>query len=278
MEAAPARAGTRHTGLVQPASERLFVREAGPAQAPTIVFLHGGGVSGWSWQAVVERLPDFHTLVPDLPEHGRSRGAGPFDIPRAAGLAAELIAERAHRGRAVVVGLSLGGQVAVQLLGTTPEPVERAIVSGALLVPMRGRSVIGPLVRLYQPFRNIRFLVRANMRANGLPARNFAEVAADTRALTAEGFARILAAGLAYRPPSTLRGVAVPVLALAGEREPGASRQSARLLAETLPRAEGRLVRGMGHAWPLQAPDLCARVVRAWARQEPLPDALVPLR
>ena len=56
----------------------LFLRESGPVSAPTIVFLHGGGVSGWSWQSQIEAFPDYHLLVPDLPEHGRSLNKAPL--------------------------------------------------------------------------------------------------------------------------------------------------------------------------------------------------------
>ena len=36
--------------------EMLHVEEFGPADAPPIVFLHGGLASGWTWQPVVQRL------------------------------------------------------------------------------------------------------------------------------------------------------------------------------------------------------------------------------
>ena len=44
----------------------MRVDEHGPADAPTIVFLHGGGGGGWMWRPQVEGLPDYHLLVPDL--------------------------------------------------------------------------------------------------------------------------------------------------------------------------------------------------------------------
>ena len=96
----------------------LFIRESGPVSAPTIVFLHGGGVSGWSWQPQIEAFPDYDLLVPDLPEHGRSLAEAPFTIPDAAVRIADLIRDRGHDGRAHVIGLSLGvGHPAIQLLG-----------------------------------------------------------------------------------------------------------------------------------------------------------------
>src|SRR5579864_2612613 len=74
----------------------LSVHEYGPTSAPTICFLHGGGVSGWMWNPQVEALQNtYHCLVPDLPEHGQSAATKPFSIVDAARRIAELIRERA---------------------------------------------------------------------------------------------------------------------------------------------------------------------------------------
>ena len=55
----------------------LSLREAGPADAPGLVFLHGLWVSSAMWQPQIERLShDYHCLAPDLPEHGKSTGIG----------------------------------------------------------------------------------------------------------------------------------------------------------------------------------------------------------
>ena len=125
----------------------LFVRESGPVSAPTIVFLHGGGVSGWSWQPQIEAFPDYHLLVPDLPEHGRSLAEAPFTIPDAAERVANLIRDRGHGGRAHVIGLSLGAQIAIQLLAAAPEIVDHALLSGALVRGLPGASLVRPYHR-----------------------------------------------------------------------------------------------------------------------------------
>ena len=127
----------------------LYLQETGSVTAPTIVFLHGGGGAGWMWQPQVEQLSDFHCLVPDLPEQGQSSAEKPFSISGSAGLIADLIRTHAHDGRAFVVGLSEGAQITVALLSQTPELVERAIVSSALVRSMPGARLLTPgLIRL----------------------------------------------------------------------------------------------------------------------------------
>ncbi len=75
-------------------------------------------------------------MVPDLPGHGDSVDIRLTSIEDAANRVAELIREKAHGGKAHVVGLSLGAQVAVYLLAQSPELVDHAVVSSALLKPM----------------------------------------------------------------------------------------------------------------------------------------------
>jgi pimeloyl-ACP methyl ester carboxylesterase len=94
----------------------MYVQEVGPAGAPTIVLLHGGGVGGWMWRDTMAAPSEVHLLIPDMPEHGKSQDAGPFSVAGTVRLVADLIAERAHGGKAFVAGLSLGAQVTVALL------------------------------------------------------------------------------------------------------------------------------------------------------------------
>jgi pimeloyl-ACP methyl ester carboxylesterase len=125
----------------------LALREYGPVTAPSICFLHAGGVSGWMWQPQVEAMQAaYHCLIPDLPEHGLSAAVGPFTIADSARRIADLIRERAHRGCAAVVGLSEGAQITVQLLSVASDVVQRAIVSSAAVRPIRGAGLLGPRV------------------------------------------------------------------------------------------------------------------------------------
>src|SRR5258708_39318108 len=112
----------------------LHLAEFGPAQAPSILFLHGGGVGGWSWRPQIEAFQaDYHLLVPDLPEHGQSLDVAPFSMNDAAARMAELIHRRAHGGQADGVGLALGAQAGGGPLARGGRLGGRALLSRALL-------------------------------------------------------------------------------------------------------------------------------------------------
>jgi len=82
-----------------------LLRMADPARAPVILFLHGGGVSSWMWQPVVERLSSqFRCLAPDLPGHGEASGQD-FTFAAAVQFLRDLIRTQAPGRRVHAVGL-----------------------------------------------------------------------------------------------------------------------------------------------------------------------------
>ena len=256
----------------------LYVAEFGAANEPTIVFLHGGGVGGWSWRPQVEAFQgDYHLLVPDLPEHGQSAAQAPFTINDAAARVAELIHKRAHGGHAHLVGLSLGAQTGVALLAMAGRLVDRALLSGTLVRPLPGASLAGPSLWLYMPFKNIPALIRLNQQSLGVPAAYSAEFADDTRRSTRQALANVMQANMSFRVPPGLTRLKNPTLVLVGEKEPRVMRRSARELAASMLGGTAYMVKGMLHNWPLAAPALFNRTLRAWLTDQPLPLELVPV-
>jgi pimeloyl-ACP methyl ester carboxylesterase len=107
----------------------------------TIVFLHGTRLTGAEWAAQLAALGDaFHCLAPDLPGHGRAADV-PFTLDGAARRIADLIEREAHGGRAVLVGLSLGGYVAMGVAAGWPDRVAGLAISGATAEPVGWRAL-----------------------------------------------------------------------------------------------------------------------------------------
>jgi len=121
-------------------TEPAGVRVAGPPDAPSIVFVHGTRLTGAMWAAQQAELSgEFRTIAIDLPAHG-ARAGEPFTLEGAADVLADTIREHATAGRAVVVGLSLGGYVAMALAAREPALVRGLVVSGATAEPIGARS------------------------------------------------------------------------------------------------------------------------------------------
>jgi pimeloyl-ACP methyl ester carboxylesterase len=111
----------------------------GPAGAPAIVFVHGTRLTRTMWRAQVDDLRDAYRVIAlDLPGHGVLANQ-PFTVTAAADEVARVIDEAAG-GRAVVVGLSLGGYVAMELAARRPELVRGLVLSGATAEPVGVRA------------------------------------------------------------------------------------------------------------------------------------------
>jgi pimeloyl-ACP methyl ester carboxylesterase len=114
--------------------------EAGPDDAPVIVFVHGTRLTRAVWRAQLDALSDTYRVVAmDLPGHG-SLADRPFTLAAGADELARVI-ETAGGGRAVVVGLSLGGYVAMDLAANRPELIRGLVLSGATQEPVGVRAV-----------------------------------------------------------------------------------------------------------------------------------------
>lgn len=112
---------------------------ADPGARPTLVFLHGTRLSGAVWAAQRSDLGQrYRVVTPDLHGHG-SRAAEPFTLEAASdAIIATLEAELRLAGvPAVVIGLSLGGYVAMDVAARRPDLVGGLVLAGASAEPSR---------------------------------------------------------------------------------------------------------------------------------------------
>lgn len=98
-----------------------------------VVFVHGIRVSGTMWSPV-RALLEAPSAAPDLPGHGGRRGL-PYDTEAACDVVAEAIADLG--GRALVVGLSLGGYVGIATAARHPGMVAGLVAMGCTARPGR---------------------------------------------------------------------------------------------------------------------------------------------
>jgi 3-oxoadipate enol-lactonase len=112
---------------------RLHVAEAG--EGPALVLLHGLSATHVNWEHTIPAFADrWRVVAVDLPGHGRSaKPDAPYTIDFYAGMVRSLGRELGLR-EAVVVGNSLGGQIAIEL-GITYPAWTRALV---LVAPAGG--------------------------------------------------------------------------------------------------------------------------------------------
>ena len=192
---------------------------AGPSDAPAIVFVHGTRLTRSAWTAQVEALRDTYRVVTmDLPGHGVLADQ-PFTMAAATAELGRVI-ERAADGRAIVVGLSLGGYVAMDLGAQRPQSVRGLVLSGATQEPVGLRA--GPYLALAWAIdrlgpRGMDRLNRWFFRTRYPPAIADPIIAAGFYSLGGSSALRALV-GERFRP--RLAAYPGPVLLLNGELDP----------------------------------------------------------
>jgi pimeloyl-ACP methyl ester carboxylesterase len=117
-----------------PAMDPEFWDVVGPAGAPPIVFVHGALMGRSVWRPQIDALADrFRCISVDLPGHG-TQAERAFELDDAVSDVVAAIDEAAE-GRAVLVGLSLGGYVAMAVAGRHPERVRGLVIAGSTREP-----------------------------------------------------------------------------------------------------------------------------------------------
>ena len=141
---------------------------AGPAGARPVVLLHGAHVTRKMWGPQMEALSDeFRLIAPDLPGHG-ALAAMEFRFESAVREVADLI-DREAGGRALIVGLSLGGYTAMQLAFQHPQKAAGLVLAdcsreprGVALAPHRfaAAAMRTPAAGWFAPFTQRFFRAR----------------------------------------------------------------------------------------------------------------------
>jgi pimeloyl-ACP methyl ester carboxylesterase len=109
---------------------RLHYVEAGTGD--TLVLLHGIGASHEDWEFQLPALArHFRVLVPDLRGFGLSERRGPYTVARFAADIWSLL-DSLGIDRAVLVGHSMGGAVALQMAVDQPARVDRLVLADTL--------------------------------------------------------------------------------------------------------------------------------------------------
>lgn len=254
--------------MAAPAASKLYVEERGTGEPMLLIAGLGQGL--WAWRWVVEPLAQrWRTITFDARGTGRSpRLEGPCSIREFAQDAAEILAGR----RAHVVGLSMGGYVALTLALARPELVRSLVLAGTGAggperVPRPDDVREGFNAALTLPYEDF---VRTTLHyafAPGWTERNperMEEIVAarlerpagfDTIAAHADACYRYYAEGV------EVERVTAPALVLHGDADRIVPVENGRALAARLPKAEYVELAGAGHNLPLEEPELFAHLV-----------------
>lgn len=248
----------------------------------TIVLLHACYSSPAEFEHVIPHIPaSYHVLVPALPGHSQSAKVKPFSLKLAADCLAGLIKSDAKNGKAHLVGVSLGGFVALDTIRRHPELVESVFTTGASpFTPWQVFMAQYPSLMSWGLYLVIQSGIYRAVAATTKLYPHKPLVAEMLRNNTYE-LSRDAYRDMRLWQAQEVKYVAekdTRVLVCAGGV--GDDRKATKEFADTLRElgsGDGRetksaVVRDAIHGWNLQFPRLFARGVIAWIEREPLPE------
>ena len=222
--------------------------EYGNQYPQTVILLHGGGLSWWNYREVAELLAErYHVVIPVLDGHAGSDA--PFT-------AIEDNANRlisyidAHFGGQVlaICGLSLGGQINLEMLSQRGDICRYALIESALVKPMKlTASLIGPAFGMSYGLIKQKWFAKAQADYLGIPRVLFDDYYRDTCAIRKADMIAFLKANSLYTVKPGLSETTAKTMIVAGSREQKGIRDSAALLHKAISGSRMEILPGLRH-------------------------------
>ncbi len=222
--------------------------EYGKEHKEVIILLHGGGLSWWNYKEVAERLADrFHIVMPIL--NGHSGSSAPFtSIEDNARQIISYIDENFKGHVLLIGGLSLGGQVLVEMLSQRKNICKFAIVESALVLPMKlTAAIIKPTYDMCYPLIKKLWFAKLQFKALHIKAEFFDNYYSDTANIAKEDMIAFMMANSNYSVKDTLSDCQAKALVLVGSKERSIMKKSAQKVTDCLPMARLEVMKNYYH-------------------------------
>ena len=222
--------------------------EYGNQNTETVILLHGGGLSWWNYREVTQLLADkYHVVLPILDGHADSDT--PFNSIE--DTAAKIISHiDEHFGGIVLAlgGLSLGGQIAVEMLTQRPDICRFALIESVLVKPMKlTHALIKPTFGMSYGLIKQKWFAKMQAAYLGIPRKLFDDYYRDTCKITKEDMIAFLKANCGYSVKPALGNTKAKVHIVFGSKEQASICTSGKLLNRMIPDSTLEVLPGYRH-------------------------------
>lgn len=240
--------------------------EFGQHNPNVIMLLHGGGLSWWNYREVATRLAErYHVVLPVLDGHANSDAPFTTIEENAARLISYI---DTHFGGQVLAigGLSLGGQIAVEMLSQRKDICQYALLESALVKPMKlTHGLIEPAFGMSYGLIKQKWFAKMQADYLGIPKELFDDYYRDTCGISKADMIAFLKANSIYSIKPSLSETTAKVKIVAGSREQKNIRDSAKLLLKAIPESRMEILPGLRHGdLSINHPQRYGRMLTEW--------------
>ncbi len=233
--------------------EFLTYGEPGQQSGKLVLLLHGGGLGPYMWQPVGQALykAGFYPLATALSGHdGRSSFRS---IEAEAERQLEFVDKELGSDMFGLCGLSLGAQVAVEMLSRRPQLTKKAVIESALVSPDPKVQRLTTAAGFFYPLAKSRVFAKAQAKSLRVPPEMFEEYFATSSKMAKRDFTAVLQANAAYTLPESFKEQKADLLVLYGEKEVDAMALSASIIAAA-GGTSTKMIKGAQHGFSLYDP------------------------
>ena len=245
-----------------PGPPRIAVDHAGAGQL--LIMLHGIGGNRTNWH---DQLPvfgvHFHAVSWDARGYGASDDyEGPLDFGDFARDLARVL-DHFNSARAHLVGLSMGGMIAMDFYSRYPERVATLTICDSLpgfnhLTPEQRREFVRlrqePLLNGKEP-KDIASSVAETLIGKSARPGSFERLVASMSALHKESYLKTIAGGASYQRHFELEKFAAPTHVVVGDEDRLTPPEMSRQMAARIPGARLTVIEGAGHLSNIEQPE-----------------------
>ncbi len=226
----------------------MVCREYGKENLKVIILLHGGGLAGWGYEAVAHKLSEnYHVILPDIDGHGDS-DRDFISIEDNARFIIEYINKHFEGKIFAIGGLSLGGQIALEILSQNADICEYAFIESALVIPSKITE------QLVKPMIDCSFFLIdkpwfAKLQFNYLKINKslYEKYYTDSCKIAKSNMISFLKANVSYTIKQKLKETKAKVIVLTGEKEQKNIIKSSYLIRNTIPGSNLEIMSGLYH-------------------------------
>ena len=223
-------------------------KEYGLKNKDIIILLHGGGLSWWNYIDEIGLLEDeFHIVIPILDGHSDS-DKNFISIENNASEIINFINENYNGKVKLIGGLSLGGQVLLEILSRNPNICEYAVIESALVIPMKFTyKMIEPIFNLTYGLTKKSWFSKLQFKNLKIKNSLYDLYYEDTCKISKNNLIAFMKSNSSYELKDTLSRTRAKVLILVGSKERSIMKKSAVKIAELIPNSELEILQGYYH-------------------------------
>jgi pimeloyl-ACP methyl ester carboxylesterase len=227
----------------------MIFKEFGDQNMPAIIFLHGGGLSWWSWKTQIEVLQkNYRIITPIIDGHGDAAATTFVTIKKSAQQVVGYIKENCNGKVFALCGLSIGAQIVVEILSQECDIAENAVIESALVYPIKTAVALTvPMYNMSYGLIKKRWYSKLQAKTLNVPDELFESYYEDSIRMTKESLINITKSNGDYSIPPTLCNTKAKTLILVGEKELSIMKKSAALLHNTINGSCLKVIEKSGH-------------------------------